>query len=1018
MNELLLSSNAEKLAENAESLDAFSGLKIQHVKKQITFILSQIGRNGIFDEYSKHDISHINSMLDSLDWIIPSKTQEQLTPADWLMITLSIYFHDLGMLVTKDEFNNRINSSFPLFKRNIINGNYGLDYKDKILNIQGEENQDRFIYQELVRKTHAERIKYWILDDRNPNFPKELNIAKEIKKLISPIDAMFKRDLAFICESHHLSDLEDFDKYKPNQQYGVTKHEKVNLHYCALILRIADLLHITSDRTPSIEYNLINPSDPISQEEWAKQRAVRIIRPQTKKSKDGTFDDSIPKDTLEVIAFFEDEKGFFGLISYIDYANKQLRENFRLNELACKQYGNNYEFPWKHIDDSNIETKDFERKQFEFILDQTRILDLLVGHTLYNDSSVVLRELTQNGIDAIKLKKYELEKEGNSNNYQPEIKVIWDDKTKELTFMDNGSGMTLEIIQNHLLKVGSSRYQDDNFKKKYPDFSPISRFGIGILTCFLIADNVDIITKSSDSEKAILLKIKNVHGKYLLKYLNIDMVPLEIQNHGTSIKLYARADVDLANIENDLKKWALIPNCSLTLFKNNVKINIGYNSPGEVLREYLKKIGYDNNSNIDIKEVQKEGITLAYAVKYINHLKEWDFLEYIETDKETIQPIGTCIEGIRVDFYTPGFKNLNIYALSNTTGKNAPKTNVARSHFELTPERENLLFTIYKLYLEHISEQLKNLQTNFSITWSADEANWLINSFSSGQRYTDKKPKIEDQKAFDRALSEVKCILIEINEKRELISINELKKIKHFWSIDCASYLSADSLIKEVKSSNTSALTLLKTIYGIEDSKINHIDILLCFQKQNNIIDKLVNDSFQVNSVKLIPEQRRLDLRWTLSLKKIWEEIELFDNDYYVGRTRKCFIQKEEIEINNNLKEIAFYYSDSLFILNNSDLSKYLLKLLEKLNQKSYENQIILSMLVNLVSRLFYYPEINVKNIEELINRELKETRYRNLDKIIWERIEKEELLLIFSKTNFICYDNRIWYNRGSFNYY
>lgn len=422
MSEIKLNSYAELQAEKAESLKAFSGLKLLHVKRQVSLILAQIGRDGIFDEYTKHDISHIDYMLNSLDWIIPESTKSLMTSSDWLMITLAVYFHDLGMLVTKDEFNQRKKTAFPSYKQSILEGSYGLEFKEKISGLGSEETQDRFIYQEYVRRTHSERIKYWILNETNPIYPSELAVVKEIKDLISNVDSLFRRDLALICESHHLSDLDDLDKYKPNQQYGPSSDEKVNLHYAALILRTADLLHITSDRTPSIEFNLINPNDPISQEEWAKQSAVKTIRPQPKK-KEGITDNSIPKDTFEVIAFFEDEKGFFGLISYLNYANRQLKENFKFNEYANKQFGLSFEYPWRNIDDSSIETKDFEKRQFEFVLDQTKILDLLVGHTLYNDSSVVLRELTQNAIDASKLKKYELDKEGKGNRYIPEIKI-------------------------------------------------------------------------------------------------------------------------------------------------------------------------------------------------------------------------------------------------------------------------------------------------------------------------------------------------------------------------------------------------------------------------------------------------------------------------------------------------------------------------------------------------------------------------------------------------------------------
>lgn len=1020
MNEILLTSKAEMMAEKAENLKSFSGLKLLHVKRQVAQILGQIGRDGIFDEYTKHDITHIDFMLDSLDWIISEETQEKLTPANWLMLTLSIYFHDLGMLVTKEEFRDRKKSNFPVFKQSIIDGELGLDYRDKIFSISNEETRDRFIYQELVRRTHAERIKYWILDEPNPNLEYELQIVAEIKKLTSCIDYMFRRDLALICESHHLSDLDDFDKYKPTQQYGPTKDEVVNLHYSALILRTADLLHITSDRTPSIEFNLINPTDPISQEEWAKQRAVKAIRPQTKKNKDGVADDTIPKDTLEIIALFEEEKGFFGLVSYVNYAKKQLIENYKYNETANKLYGLSFCYPWRNIDDSHIETKDFEKRQFEFVLDQTKILDLLVGHTLYNDSTVVLRELTQNGIDASKLKKHELTLEGKASSYHPEIKIKWNEKTRELTFIDNGTGMTLEIIQNHLLKVGSSRYQDEEFKKKYPNFSPISRFGIGLLTCFLIADDIDILTKSSESEKAILLKIKKVHGKYLLKYLSTDKICSDIKKHGTEIKLYVRADVNLSNIDKELKKWILIPDCKLQLEVNEKLTSIGFKSPKEALKSHLKEVGFDiDDKYLKINEVEKDGLTIAFALRYIEHWKEWDFLEYRESERNNVDPIGTCIEGVRVDFNTPGFNGKNLYAIVNTSGKNAPKTNVARSNIEITPEREALLFSIYQLYLEHITNELLNLRKEgFSITWAANEANWLLNSFTRNSRYAiGRDIKIEDINSFEKALSRIQCVLIEKNASREIISVNELKDLNHFWSIDCASYSSADSLIKEVKSSNTSALALLKTIFGNEDSNTDHIDYLLCNQQSDKIIDKIIRDNFQVDSLKLVPEQRRLDLRWSLVKEKIWEEIVITDDDHSYNRnySNRCFIQLRDFEIDKSISQIAINSSNALFILKNSELNNYLVKLIDKLANKSPEDRIALSQTVSLLNSFFYYKEFDKTKVENLIQSRFQRKNNRDIENIVWSRIDREELIATILKTNFIKYDTTIWYKRELF---
>lgn len=118
----------ELKAKVANSLRAFSSINLVDIKNKIRNLLALIGRNGIFDEYTKHDISHIDGMLYSLDYLIPNSTKEIMTTADWLLIVLSFYFHDLGMLVTKKEFENRTKSKeFNKFKEDYLNKIYNVN---------------------------------------------------------------------------------------------------------------------------------------------------------------------------------------------------------------------------------------------------------------------------------------------------------------------------------------------------------------------------------------------------------------------------------------------------------------------------------------------------------------------------------------------------------------------------------------------------------------------------------------------------------------------------------------------------------------------------------------------------------------------------------------------------------------------------------------------------------------------------------------------------------------------------
>src|ERR1043166_7907570 len=146
-----LSSNAEMAAIRAEDLSAFSGIKLLKVKQDLALLLELIGREQIFAEYTRHDISHIDRMLEMLDWLIPQPTNLILTPGDWLMIVLAIYFHDLGMLATRNEYESRYSSGFPAFRDNVLFvGEKGADYKAKVSEM-GDDAGERFLYQEFVR---------------------------------------------------------------------------------------------------------------------------------------------------------------------------------------------------------------------------------------------------------------------------------------------------------------------------------------------------------------------------------------------------------------------------------------------------------------------------------------------------------------------------------------------------------------------------------------------------------------------------------------------------------------------------------------------------------------------------------------------------------------------------------------------------------------------------------------------------------------------------------------------------
>lgn len=105
-------------------------------------------------------------------------------------------------------------------------------------------------------------------------------------------------------------------------------------------------------------------------------------------------------------------------------------------------------------------------------------------------------------------------------------------------------------------------------------------------------------------------------------------------------------------------------------------------------------------------------------------------------------------------------------------------------------------------------------------------------------------------------------------DKREFCSLNSLVSKGHFWTIESEAFAAANSLLKEIKSTDKSAVSLLKTLYGEEEAELGNIDVLLCKQRYYNLIDDLILSKFEISKININEKQRRLDLYWSLMSKE------------------------------------------------------------------------------------------------------------------------------------------------------
>lgn len=128
------------------------------------------------------------------------------------------------------------------------------------------------------------------------------------------------------------------------------------------------------------------------------------------------------------------------------------------------------------------------KKTYHFQVNLGGMLDILSNH-LYKTADVFLRELMQNGVDAITLRQ---KREAGWNHGSIHIDLV---PGKRIIFTDNGAGLTKQEIHHFLSVIGQSSKRDFLHGKLPEDY--IGRFGIGLLSCFMVSDSIIVHTRSA-----------------------------------------------------------------------------------------------------------------------------------------------------------------------------------------------------------------------------------------------------------------------------------------------------------------------------------------------------------------------------------------------------------------------------------------------------------------------------------------------------------------------------------------
>lgn len=191
-----------------------------------------------------------------------------------------------------------------------------------------------------------------------------------------------------------------------------------------------------------------------------------------------------------------------------------------------------------------------ENYSHRFQVNLAGMIDILSNH-LYDEKDVYIRELLQNATDAIRArKKIDSTLEGKIH-----ASLTGDNNEKTLIIEDNGIGLTEDEVHAFLATIANSSKGEKNFDgESSNDF--IGRFGIGLLSCFIVSDEIVMISTSQKDGGTTEWRGK-ADGTYSVRKIETDT-----REPGTQVYLRLRAGLedhpeceDVEYLINTLKKY-------------------------------------------------------------------------------------------------------------------------------------------------------------------------------------------------------------------------------------------------------------------------------------------------------------------------------------------------------------------------------------------------------------------------------------------------------------------------------
>ena len=197
--------------------------------------------------------------------------------------------------------------------------------------------------------------------------------------------------------------------------------------------------------------------------------------------------------------------------------------------------------------------------------------------------------------------------------------------------------------------------------------------------------------------------------------------------------------------------------------------------------------------------------------------------------------------------------------MANASGKNAPRTNVARSAIERTDEYENFLTLVYRTYLSHVEREMGEFERarNASLTLAAREASYIAQAVASSDA------QVVSQRRLAEAGRRVPSMVVEIRAERLRISLEGLQAYESLATYESATITRLESVLGSVRGNHNASLASLLDALGAESDVRGSELPIVCGLRDGGYFANLFLADWEPQSLSFFDESRELRVLWS-----------------------------------------------------------------------------------------------------------------------------------------------------------